>query len=244
MNQKKIFACLDIKNGRTVKGVKFKNLRDAGDPGELAKRYMNEGVDELVFLDISATEEKRQTQLEWIRKVAKEITIPFTVGGGIKSVDDAQLVFEAGADMISINSAAVSRPKLIDELVKKFGSEKIILAIDAVEIKKEWRVACNGGNTITQHSTIEWAKKGEKLGAGKILLTSLDHDGMKNGFALGLTNAVAKAVNIPVVASGGAGKIEDFADVFQKTKATAALGAGVFHFGKVNIKQLKEFLNK
>ncbi len=242
---KRIIPCLDIKNGRTVKGTNFVGLRDAGDAVELAKRYVDEGADELVFLDITATVEKRKTLTELVEKVAREINIPFTVGGGIRSVDDALVIIKAGADKVSINSSAVERPNLITELAEQLGSQRVILAID---IKKEengnWNVYINGGGTNTLLTAIDWAKEGERLGAGEILLTSMDNDGTKNGFDIEITNSVSNAVSIPVIASGGAGTMEHFAEVFKHTKANAALGASVFHFGEIHIPELKQYLKE
>lgn len=245
MLKKRIIPCLDIKNGRTVKGVNFVGLRDAGDAVELAKRYVSEGADELVFLDITATVENRKTLTDLVEKVAQEINIPFTVGGGIRSVEDARTIIKAGADKVSINTSAIKRPELITEIADQFGSQCVVLAIDTKrEENGEWIVYVNGGRTPTQLTTIDWAKEGEKLGAGEILLTSMDNDGTKSGFDIEITGKVCNAVNIPVIASGGAGTMEHFADVFKQTKASAALGASVFHFGEIHIPELKEFLKE
>lgn len=245
MLKKRIIPCLDIKDGRTVKGVNFIGLRDAGDAVELAKKYVSEGADELVFLDITATVENRKTLTELVERVAREINIPFTVGGGIKSVEDARSIIKAGADKISINSSAVERPLLITEIAEQFGSQCVVLAIDTkLEENGEWIVYTHGGRTSTQLNTVEWAKKGEQYGAGEILLTSMNNDGMKTGFAIEITDKVSKALNIPVIASGGAGNMNHFADVFNKTKASAALGASVFHFGEIAIPALKEYLKE
>lgn len=245
MQKKRIISCLDIKNGRTVKGVNFVGLRDAGDAVELAKRYVTEGTDELVFLDITATIEKRKTLTELVKRVANEINIPFTVGGGIRSVDDAREILKAGADKVSISSSAVERPELITEIANQFGSHCVVLAIDTKKEKNgEWIVYVHGGRTPTSLSTIDWAREGERLGAGQILLTSMDNDGTKNGFDIEITGAVSEAVNIPVIASGGAGTMKHFADVFKQTKASAALGASVFHFGEIHIPELKQYLKK
>ena len=245
MLKKRIIPCLDIKEGRTVKGVNFIGLRDAGDPVELAKRYVNEGADELVFLDITATVENRKTLTELVERVAKEINIPFTVGGGIRSVEDARMIIKAGADKVSINSSAVDRPQLITEIAEHFGSQCVVLAVDTkLEENGEWVVYTHGGRTSTHLNTVEWATKGEKLGAGEILLTSMNNDGMKSGFAIDITNRVSEALNIPVIASGGAGNLQHFVDVFIKTKANAALGASVFHFGEIAILALKEYLKE
>lgn len=239
---KKIIPCLDIKDGRTVKGVNFVGLRDAGDPVELAKRYMKEGADEIVFLDIAATLENRSIMTDLVQKVAKEISIPFAVGGGINSVEDAGRVLEAGADKVSINSSAVKNPKLIFEIAEKFGSKSLILAIDTKFDNDEWMVYTHGGKTPTPLKTIEWAKEGEALGAGEILLTSMNSDGTKSGFALDITAQVADAVKIPVTASGGAGTKEHFAELFLRTGAASGLAASVFHFGEISIPGLKAYL--
>lgn len=244
MLKKRIIPCLDIKDGRTVKGVNFINLRDAGDAVELAKRYVEEGADELVFLDITATLEKRKTLIELVTRIAKEISIPFTVGGGINSVEDAGAIIRAGADKISLNTSAVKRPELISEIAKEFGSQCVVLAIDAKLESGEWKVYTHGGNTATNLVALEWAKQGESLGAGEILLTSMSHDGTKNGFAIELTDLISRSVNIPVIASGGAGSMEDFSEVFIKTNASAALAASIFHFGEISIPSLKDYLRK
>lgn len=242
MLKKRIIPCLDIKDGTTVKGINFKGLRDAGDPISLAKKYEQDGADELVFLDITATIEKRKTFAELVRDIAKELSIPFTVGGGISSVEDVRKLLEAGADKISINSSAVKNPQLISDLSKEFGSQCIVVAIDTRFINnKDW-VHVKGGREITQIKTIEWAKTAESLGAGEILLTSMDGDGTKNGFDMRITKSVSEAINIPIIASGGAGTIKDFEEVFQQTKATGALAASIFHFGEVQIQDLKEEL--
>jgi cyclase len=240
--KKRIIPCLDIKDGRTVKGVNFVNIRDAGDAVELAKRYVQEGADELVFLDITATNEKRKTLTELVSKVAAAINIPFTVGGGINSVDDARAVIAAGANKVSINSAAVKRPELITEIAEQFGSQRLVLAIDAKLDDGEWFVYTHGGEISTSLRVIDWAREGERLGAGEILLTPIDTDGTKNGFAIDITRAVSEAVSIPVTASGGAGTPEHFAEVFMQTKASAALAASVFHFGEISISELKKYL--
>lgn len=244
MLKKRIIACLDIKDGRTVKGVNFVGLRDAGDAVELAKRYVQEGADELVFLDINATVEKRKNLTRLVEKVAREIDIPFTVGGGINSVADARAVIEAGADKVSVSTAAVNRPELISELAAEFGSQRVVAAIDTQLEADGWKVYTHGGRTPTKLLTVDWAKEAERRGAGEILLTSMNHDGTKNGFAIDITAAVCDAVNIPVTASGGAGTMQHFADVFQQTKAAVALGASVFHFGEVSIPKLKTFLKE
>jgi len=242
MLKKRIIPCLDIKDGRVVKGVNFIDIRDAGDPVELAKRYMKEGADELVFLDITATTEKRKTLVDLVKKIAKEINIPFTVGGGINSLEDAKLVIEAGADKVSINSSAVKRPALITEIAAQFGSQCVVVAIDTKFDNNQWIVYINGGKTPTQLKTVEWAKEVEKLGAGELLLTSMNNDGTKNGFALDITKTISESVNIPVIASGGAGKKIHFKDVFLQTKVSAALAASIFHFSEITIPQLKNYL--
>jgi cyclase len=242
MLKKRIIPCLDIKDGRTVKGVNFVAIRDAGDPIELAKRYVREGADELVFLDITATVEKRKTLSELVRKIAREINIPFTVGGGIHSLEDAQAVIKAGADKVSINSAAVSKPQLITEIAGEFGSQCVVVAIDTKFENDAWTVFVSGGKIPTGIQTLEWAKQTEMLGAGEILLTSMNNDGTKNGFAISLLNEITRAVNIPVIASGGAGTIEHFKEVFEKTKVSAALAASIFHFGDISLPELKTYL--
>lgn len=238
MLAKRIIACLDVADGRVVKGVNFLELRDAGDPVELAARYNAEGIDELVFLDVAATNENRNTMVAVIARTAHEVFIPLTVGGGIRTVDDAREVLHAGADKVSVNSAAVWRPELIYELSQEFGSQAVVLAIDARRDDQIWRVFTKGGRQAEQLNAIEWAQQGERLGAGEILLTSMDTDGVQNGFDQLLTKAVRDAVNIPVIASGGAGKVEHFAEILQN--ADAALAASVFHFGTLKISDVKE----
>lgn len=242
MLKKRIIPCLDIKDGTTVKGINFEGLRNAGDPIELAKKYENEGADELVFLDITATIEERKTFVELVKNIAKELSIPFTVGGGISSVEDVRKLLEAGADKISINSSAVKNPQLISDLAKQFGSQCVVVAIDTKFVNGDDWVFVKGGREITTLKTLDWAKEAEKLGAGEILLTSMDGDGTKNGFDLRITKLVSDHINIPVIASGGAGTTEDFETVFSNTKATGALAASVFHFGEINISNLKEDL--
>jgi len=245
MLKKRIIPCLDIKDGTTVKGINFEGLRNAGNPIDLAKKYENEGADELVFLDITATIEERKTFAELVKNIAKELSIPFTVGGGISSVEDVRKLLEAGADKISINSSAVKNPFLISDLAKEFGSQCIVVAIDTKLINDTDWVFVKGGRELTDLKTLDWAKRTEELGAGEILLTSMNGDGTKNGFDLGLTKLISNAVNIPVIASGGAGKVEDFKNVFNQTKATGALAASVFHFGEIRIDDLKnELKNK
>lgn len=242
MLRKRIIPCLDIKEGRTVKGVNFVALRDAGDPVELAKKYVEQGADELVFLDITATVEKRKTLTQLVERIAKEINIPFTVGGGIHSVEDAQAIIHAGADKISINSSAVERPTLITEIADRFGRQCVVLAVDTKYEQNEWFVYVHGGRTRTALRAVEWSVRGEQLGAGEILLTSMNNDGTRKGFALDITEAVCQAVNIPVIASGGAGELVHFSTLFSQTNASAALAAGIFHFGKISIPELKDYL--
>lgn len=244
MLTKRIIPCLDIKNGRTVKGVNFINLRDAGDPVELAKLYAESGADELVFLDITATQEKRRTLHNLVLKVAEQVNIPFTVGGGISSIEDVDDLLHCGADKVSINSSAVKRPDLINELSKKFGNQCIVVAIDAKQLNDQWKVHLVGGKVPTELDLFEWAKEVEQRGAGEILFTSMDHDGTKNGFANEALARLSEEVNIPIIASGGAGKVQHFTDTFSKGKADAALAASVFHFKEIAIKDLKRELRK
>jgi cyclase len=243
MLAKRIIACLDIQNGRTVKGTNFINLRDAGDPVELGARYAMEGADELVFLDITATHEKRKTLSELVRRIASHINIPFTVGGGISSVEDVGILLENGADKISVNTAAFKNPELISELTRSFGSQFVVLAID---VKKgsngEYFVYLNGGRVETKATCLDWAKRGVQMGAGEILLTSMDHDGTKKGFAVELTRLLAENLPVPVIASGGGGTREHFSQIFKEGRADAALAASIFHFGEIPIPSLKEFL--
>lgn len=243
MLKKRIIPCLDIKDGRTVKGVNFIDLSDAGDPVELARRYVDEGADELVFLDITATHENRKTLANLVEKIALEINIPFTVGGGINSPEDASLIIKSGADKISINSSAVKNPSLITEIASQFGSQCVVVAIDTKLINNEWVVFVNGGRIETPLKALEWAKLVEEAGGGEILLTSMNNDGTRKGFALEITDAVSRAVNIPVIASGGAGEKAHFKEVFSKTKASGALAASIFHYGEVPIPDLKQYLN-
>ncbi|MCG8762267.1 imidazole glycerol phosphate synthase subunit HisF [Tenacibaculum finnmarkense] len=244
MLKKRIIPCLDIKNGRTVKGVNFVDIKDAGDPIELAKQYVKDGADELVFLDITATLENRKTLVDLVEQIAQEINIPFTVGGGISSVDDALALIKAGADKVSINSSAVKNPQLITDLKNRFGSQFVVVAIDTKYINNQWKVFTKGGTHETELETVSWVKEVEKLGAGEILLTSMNNDGTKAGFALDITNSVSKAVNIPVIASGGAGKEVHFKDVFTKTQASAGLAASIFHFAEIPIPKLKKYLKE
>jgi imidazole glycerol-phosphate synthase subunit HisF len=242
MLKKRIIPCLDIKNGRTVKGVNFIDIQDAGDPVELAKKYVIESADELVFLDITATIEKRKTLIKLVERIAAEINIPFTVGGGIDNVDDVGLLIKAGADKISINTSAVKNPELISKIADRFGNQCVVVAIDTGFIDNEWIVFVNGGHTITSLRTVEWAIKAENLGAGEILLTSMNTDGTKSGFSIDITRDVTKKINIPVVASGGAGLMEHFSEVFLSTGCSAALAASIFHYGEITIPELKKFL--
>ena len=244
MLKKRIIPCLDIKNGRTVKGINFLGLRDAGNPVELARLYAEQGADELVFLDIAATTEKRKARLSLVRRIAEEINIPFTVGGGINTVEDVGELIKAGADKVSINSAAVKHPELIQDIAKEYGSQCVVVAIDTKYIDQKWAVFVQGGTLPTDLSTIEWAKQIEQLGGGEILLTSMDHDGTKNGFALEITDQVAKTVNMPIIASGGAGTMKDFKDVFSQTDASGGLAASVFHFRDISIPALKKYLKR
>jgi len=244
MLTKRIIPCLDIKDGRTVKGVNFVDLRDAGDPVELAEVYANEGADELVFLDISATEEKRKTLADLVKRVAEKVNIPFTVGGGISSVEDVDILLHNGADKVSINSSAVKNPDLINELVAKFGSQCIVVAIDAKQINGVWKVHLVGGKVPTDLELFQWAKEVEERGAGEILFTSMDHDGTKNGFANETLARLSTERNIPIIASGGAGNMQHFIDTFKNGKADAALAASVFHFKEMEIKDLKKELQE
>lgn len=242
MLTKRIIPCLDIKDGRTVKGVNFVNIRDAGDPVELGAQYAREGADELVFLDISATSEERKTFASLVKDIARHINIPFTVGGGIGSVADVAPLLEAGADKVSVNSAAVRNPGLIDELSRAFGSQCIVLAIDARKIDNGWIVHTHGGKRPTDKKLFTWAKEGQERGAGEILFTSMDHDGTKNGFANDSLQKLHQLLEIPVIASGGAGNMGHFVDAFAIGKADAALAASIFHFGEIKIPDLKSFL--
>jgi len=240
---KRIIPCLDIKDGRTVKGTNFLNLRDAGDPVALGALYAEQGADELVFLDITATNEKRKTLSELVNRIAHHINIPFTVGGGISSVEDVSVLLQNGADKISVNTAAFKTPSLINELSKEFGSQCVVLAIDAKkEEDGEWYVYLNGGRSKTDAKCFDWAKQGVDLGAGEILLTSMNHDGTKQGFALDITVRLAESLPVPVIASGGGGTMQHFVDVFQKGKADAALAASIFHFKEISIPELKGYL--
>lgn len=244
MLTKRIIPCLDIKNGRTVKGINFVGLRDAGDPVELAEIYAKEGADELVFLDITATHEKRKTLVKLVKQVGEKINIPFTVGGGVSSVEDVSAILKAGADKVAINSAAVKRPELINELSLAFGNQCIVVAIDAKKTGNDWKVHLVGGKVPTEIDLFDWAKEAEQRGAGEILFTSMDHDGTKNGFANEALLKLHELLNIPVVASGGAGHIKHFAETFNIGKADAALAASIFHFKEIAIPTLKKELTK
>jgi imidazole glycerol-phosphate synthase subunit HisF len=243
MLAKRIIPCLDIKDGRTVKGTNFVDLRDAGDPVELGKLYAAQGADELVFLDITATVEKRKTLIALVNRISHEINIPFTVGGGISTVEDVQLLLQQGADKISVNTAAFKRPQLICELQKEFGSQCVVLAIDTrLEEDGEWYVYLNGGRTPTGKPCLDWAEEAVALGAGEILLTSMNHDGTKKGFALDITAKLAQRLSVPVIASGGGGAMEHFVAVFEQGHADAALAASIFHFKEISIPDLKDYL--
>lgn len=244
MLTKRIIPCLDIKDGRTVKGINFENIIDAGNPIELAAQYARDGADELVFLDITASNEKRKTLFELVKKIAHHINIPFTVGGGIAAIDDVSTLLNCGADKISINSSAIKNPQLISDLAKQFGSQAVVLAIDTKFENGKWWVFSNGGKIKTELEALSWAKDAAKLGAGEILLTSMNNDGTKNGFALDITNTISNAINIPVIASGGAGKMQHFKDVFTQGKADAALAASIFHYGEIALSDLKNYLKK
>ncbi len=244
MLTKRIIPCLDIKNGRTVKGVNFVDLRDAGDPVELAKQYAEMGADELVFLDISATLENRGTTLEMVLHVAEQVNIPFTVGGGISSIEHVDALLQCGADKVSVNSSAVKRPELINELADKFGSQCVVVAIDAKQVDGEWFVHLAGGTIPTEIKLFDWAKEVEARGAGEILFTSMDHDGTKNGFANKALAKLSTELNIPIIASGGAGNVQHFVDTFKEGKSDAALAASVFHFGEIPIPELKKELKE
>ncbi len=244
MLAKRIIPCLDIKDGRTVKGVNFVDLRDAGDPVEQAQIYSEQGADELVFLDISATHEKRKTLADLVRRVAAQVNIPFTVGGGISTVSDVALLLEHGADKVSINSAAVRNPAVIDELASHFGSQCITVTVDARQIDQAWWIHLNGGRIATDRRLQEWTLEAADRGAGEILFTSMDHDGTKGGFANTITAELARLLPIPIIASGGAGEMQHFADAFVKGQADAALAASVFHFNEISIPDLKTFLHQ
>jgi len=243
MLTKRIIPCLDIKNGKTVKGVNFIDLRDAGDPVELGLQYADVGADELVFLDITATVERRDTLVELVKRIARHINIPFTVGGGISDEGNVSALLDAGADKITVNSSAVYNPILIDILAKRFGSQCVVLSVDTKLVKSAQKVFTHGGRTETENELIPWTKEAVDRGVGEILLTSMDHDGTKNGFAIEITKELSELLPVPVVASGGAGNMEHFVDVFQNGKADAALAASIFHFGEIGIPDLKKYLN-
>lgn len=242
MLTKRIIPCLDVKDGKTVKGVNFENLRDAGDPVELGQLYAEQGADELVFLDITATLEKRKTLVELVRRVAQNVNIPFTVGGGISSIEDVSAILNAGAEKVSINSSAVKDPGLIDRLALEFGSQAVVVAIDTKLYENQSKVHTHGGKKPTEIDTFLWAKEAENRGAGEILLTSMDHDGTKAGFADELTAKLSSSLSIPVIASGGAGSMKDFVNIFTEGKADAALAASIFHFKEISVPELKQYL--
>ena len=242
MLAKRIIPCLDIKNGETVKGVNFLDLKEVGNPVEMAIKYSQQGADELVFLDISATEERRKTLIPLVRDIAKHINIPFTVGGGINALENVEELLKNGADKITINSASLSNPKLITDVAKRFGSQCMVVAIDTKVVQNQNKVYSNGGKIETEKELFSWAKEVENLGAGEILLTSMNTDGTKSGFAIEITKQLAELVNIPVIASGGAGTMKHFEDVFTETKATGALAASIFHFNEIAIPELKNYL--
>lgn len=244
MLAKRIIPCLDVKDGRTVKGVNFVNLRDAGDPVELGALYSEKGADELVFLDITATHEKRKTLARLAYDISHHLSIPFTIGGGIKSVEDVDVLLDSGADKVSINSAAVRNPALIEDLAKAFGSQFVVVAIDARQVGDEWLVHLNGGRIPTEVRLFEWASECQERGAGEILFTSMDHDGTKAGFALEATGRISRALSIPVIASGGAGNMSHFKDVFEHAEADAGLAASIFHFREIEIGDLKNYLHQ
>ncbi|QQS59811.1 imidazole glycerol phosphate synthase subunit HisF [Candidatus Peregrinibacteria bacterium] len=244
MLKKRIIPCLDVQDGRTVKGVNFFDLCDAGDPVELGKRYAEEGADELIFLDITATHEERNTAIDLAERVSREISIPFTIGGGVRSAEDFYAILRAGADKVSVNSAAVKNPNLISKCSEAFGAQAVVVAIDAKKQGKEWEVFVSGGRRGTGKNVLDWARQAEEFGAGEILLTSMDRDGTKEGFDIDLLNAVCEQVKIPVIASGGVGSTEHFLEVFLKTPATGALAASVFHFGDIAIPNLKKMLSE
>lgn len=244
MLTKRIIPCLDIKDGRTVKGINFLNIRDAGDPVELGALYAQQGADELVFLDITATNERRKTLADLVRRIARHINIPFTVGGGIGSVEDVSVLLDAGADKISVNTAAFKDPALLNRLSDEFGSQCVVLAIDTKFEHGEWLVYLNGGRVGTETKTLDWAKEAVQRGAGEILLTSMNNDGTKNGFALDITRQLAEGLSVPVIASGGAGRMDHFVEVFRQGHADAALAASIFHFREIGIPELKMYLQQ
>lgn len=244
MVAKRIIPCLDVKEGRTVKGVNFVGLQDVGDAVELGRMYARQGADELVYLDISATVEGRNTFTSLVERIASNINIPFTVGGGISTIDDAARLLDAGADKISINSAAVRNPQLIDEIASKYGSQFVVLAVDAKQIDGVWRITTHGGRQLTEKELFSWAREGQERGAGELLFTSMDHDGTRNGYPCDTFAALASELSIPIIASGGAGSVGDIADVLSKGKADAALAASIFHYGEITVEALKRKLRE
>jgi cyclase len=244
MVTKRIIPCLDVKEGRTVKGVNFVGLQDVGDAVELGRMYALQGADELVYLDISATHEGRNTFTSLVERIAKNINIPFTVGGGISTIDDAARLLDAGADKISINSAAVRNPGLIDEIAAKYGSQFVVLAVDAKTVDGVWRITTHGGRNLTEKELFSWAREGQERGAGELLFTSMDHDGTRNGYPCDTFAALADTLSIPIIASGGAGGVGDIADVLSKGKADAALAASIFHYGEITVEELKRQLHQ
>ena len=244
MVAKRIIPCLDVKEGRTVKGVNFVGLQDVGDAVELGRRYAEQGADELVYLDISATVEGRNTFTSLVERIAQNINIPFTVGGGISSIDDASRLLDVGADKISVNSAAVRNPVLIDEIASKYGSQFVVLAIDAKRVGEQWLITTHGGRQLTERELFAWAYEGQERGAGEILLTSMDHDGTRSGYPCELFAQLSQKLSIPIIASGGAGSVEDIADVLSRGRADAALAASIFHYGEINVGELKRQLRE
>lgn len=244
MVAKRIIPCLDVKEGRTVKGINFVGLQDVGDAVELGRMYAEQGADELVYLDISATHEGRNTFTSLVERIARNINIPFTVGGGISTIDDAARLLDAGADKISINSAAVRNPGLIDEIAAKYGSQFVVLAVDAKQIDGVWRITTHGGRRLTEKELFSWAREGQERGAGELLFTSMDHDGTRNGYPCDTFAALADMLSIPIIASGGAGSVGDIAEVLSAGKADAALAASIFHYGEITVEELKKELRK
>lgn len=242
MVAKRIIPCLDVKEGRTVKGINFLGLKDVGDAVELGRMYAEQGADELVYLDISATKEERNTFTSLVERIAQNINIPFTVGGGISTIDDAARLLDAGADKISINSAAVRNPSLIDEIASKYGNQFVVLAVDAKQIDGVWRITTHGGSKLTEKELFSWAREGQERGAGELLFTSMDHDGTRNGYPCDTFAALADTLSIPIIASGGAGGVGDIADVLSKGRADAALAASIFHYGEITVEELKRQL--
>ena len=244
MTHKRIIPCLDIRDGKTVKGINFENIKEVGNPVELAIAYEQMGADELVFLDITATNEKKKSLVDLIPRIASSLSIPFTIGGGIASVEDAAYILKAGAHKVSVSTAAVNRPKLIKEIADKFDNQRLVVAIDTKKEGDDYFILTHGGKKLTDIKAIDWAKEAVDLGAGEILLTSFDRDGTKSGFNIEITKAIADAVDVPIIASGGAGTMEHFAELFQKTKADAALAASIFHYKEVKIEELKKYLKR